>query len=161
MTVAHPTRTGRSERTGGGPGWRFGEWLLGIVGGIGLFLGLFVFFAGDDQYVGIGGDLSWRVGDISSAWAWSLLIGGVVLLLVALVMLAVGRGRPAGVAKSGRRSAELLWHAGIFLVVNAFIWIQDLAIGGGLEYAYWVTIPWAVGLGAHAITYYTTSVRRS
>jgi hypothetical protein len=158
VTVAHQTRPGRTDRTGGGPGWRFGEWLFGIVGGIALFLGLFIFFAGDDQYVGIGGDLSWRVGDISSAWAWSLLIGGVVLLVVALVMLVAGRNRPARVAMGDRR-AELLWHAGIFLVVNAFIWIQDLAIGGGLEYAYWVTIPWGIGLGAHAIAYYTNSTR--
>ncbi len=33
------------------------------------FLGVFILVADEDQYVGIGGDLSWRVGDISSAWA--------------------------------------------------------------------------------------------
>lgn len=159
MTVAHQSRPGRVDRVGGGPGWRFTEWLFGIVGGIGLFLGLFIFFAGDDQYVGIGGDLSWRVGDISAAWAWSLLIGGVVLLLIAVVMLFAGRNRPSRATVGDMASADLLWHAGIFLAVNAFIWIQDLAIGGGLEYAYWVTIPWAIGLGVHAITYYTQSAR--
>ena len=37
--------------------------------------------------------------------------------------------------------SSLLWHAGTFVVVNAFLWIQDIVAGGGLEYAYWTTIP--------------------
>ena len=41
-------------------------------------------------------------------------------------------------------------------IVNAFLWLQDLATGGGLEYAYWTTIPWGIGLLAHAIAYATT-----
>lgn len=95
MTFAHPTQGGRSDRTGAGPGWRFTEWLLGIVGGVGVFLGLFILFAGGDQYVGIGGDWSWRVGDISDTWAYGLLIGGGVLLLAVFVMVMSGRDRRA------------------------------------------------------------------
>ena len=44
------------------------------------------------------------------------------------------------------------------MVVNALIWAQDLAMGGGV-YAYWVTVPWAVGLTAHAIAYYMSATR--
>ncbi len=49
---------------------------------------------------------------------------------------------------------DLVWHAGIFLVVNAFLWAQDIIVGGGLDYAYWTTIPWGIGLATHAGLYY-------
>lgn len=153
MALAQETRQRPASRGGGGPGWRFTEWLFGIVGGIGVFLGLFILFAGENEYVGIGGDWSWRVGDISSAWMYWLLIGGGVLLTASLVMIAYGRGRPAVTRMGNRALADLLWHSGIFVAVNAYIWVQDFAIGGGLDYAYWVTIPWAVGLATHSIVY--------
>lgn len=153
MTVAHPTRGSRSDRTGGGPGWQSAEWLLGILGGIGAFLGVFILLADDDQHVGIGGDWSWRVGDISSAWAYGLLIGGGLLLLGALVMLILGRDRAVQATAADRDQAALWWHTGIFVAVNAFIWVQDIAIGGGVNYAYWITIPWAIGLAIHAAMY--------
>lgn len=74
-------------------GWRKAiDWLLGIVGVIAAFLGLFILFAGENQHVGLGGDWSWRVGDISSAWAYGLFAGGVVLLLVVLAS-ALGTAR--------------------------------------------------------------------
>ena len=72
--------------------------------------------------------------------------------------LVSGMNRSGEGVASGRRSSELLWHVGIFVVVNALIWAQDLAMGGGV-YAYWVTVPWAVGLGAHAIAYYMSATR--
>jgi hypothetical protein len=46
-----------------------------------------------------------------------------------------------------------MWHTGFFVVVNAFLWIQDIVAGEGLEYAYWITIPWGVGLISHALAY--------
>lgn len=156
MTVAQPTHGGRSDRSGGGPGWQFTEWLLGIVGGIGAFLGVFILFAGDDQYVGLGGDWSWRVGNISAGWAYGLLMGGGLLLVAALVMVIRGGDRPAQAASGDRNLAALWWHVGIFVAVNAFIWIQDIAIGGGVDYAYWITIPWAIGLTLHAATCLST-----
>ncbi|MGB8360819.1 MAG: 2TM domain-containing protein [Acidimicrobiia bacterium] len=158
MTVAHRSQTGRPQRVGGGPGWRFSEWLLGIFGGVGLSLGLLIFFAGDDQYVGIGGDLSWRVGDISATWAWGLLVGGGVLIISAGMMFMGGANRAGDVVVTGKRSSEFLWHFGIFVVVNALIWAQDLATGGGVH-AYWVTVPWTIGLGAHAVAYYMGASR--
>lgn len=48
--------------------------------------------------------------------------------------------------------AALIWHAAIFVLVNMFIWIQDV-VSGGVDYAYWVTAPWALGLAFHAISY--------
>jgi hypothetical protein len=139
----------------GTPGWsRPVVWLFGIVGAIAAFLGLFILLAGENQYVGIGGDLSWRVGDISSAWTYGLLIGGGVLLLIALFMVFGRGGTPSGTRTPARGLADLLWHTGVFVVVNAFIWLQDIVTGGGLDYALWTTIPWGVGLILHAFAYY-------
>jgi hypothetical protein len=132
---------------------RVTEWVMGIVGGIAAFLGLFILFGGENEYLGLGGDnLTWRVGDIESGWGYGLAIGGVVLLVatVALVMWDVRHPR---VHRPQSEFTGLMWHAGIFVVVNAFLWIQDIAAGGGLEYAFWTTIPWGVGLIIHALTY--------
>ncbi len=49
----------------------------------------------------------------------------------------------------------LLWHAGAFLVINAFFWILDLALGeGGLQWAYWITLFWGFALAFHALAYF-------
>jgi len=71
---------------------RVGEWVLGAVGAFAVFLGLFIMFAGDEQYLGYVG-FSWRVGDITAAWAWGLLVGGIALVVLALV-LVVAQRRP-------------------------------------------------------------------
>ncbi len=153
MAVAHPTGEHGSSRMGGGPGWHYTEWLLGIVGGIAMFLGLFVLFASDDNSIGLGGEWSWQVGDISPAVTWGLLIGGGVLILGAVAMVVMGRHRAAPAAGGDRALTDLWWHTGAFLVVNAFLWIQDLALGDGVNYAYWVTIPWGIGLAIHAMAH--------
>jgi protein-S-isoprenylcysteine O-methyltransferase Ste14 len=139
---------------GGGPGWHFAEWLLGIVGGIGVFLGFFTLFASDDSSIGLGGDWSWEVGEISPSVAYGLLIGGAILLGAAVAMIVMGRHRVRQTAIGDRALSDLLWHAGIFLVVNAFIWAQDIAMGGGVDYAFWITIPWGIGLTIHAATFF-------
>ena len=46
-------------------------------------------------------------------------------------------------------------HAIAFVLVNALLWAQDLAIGEGLNYAYWVTIAWGAALVAHAYVTFT------
>lgn len=140
----------RQDTSYRGRGWSFTEWFSGIIGGIAAFLGLFVMFGPEDEYVGLGGDLSWRVGDISDAWMYSLLIGGFVLLGIAVSMAIVGRHRPS---VESTPFSDLMLHAGVFTAVNAFVWIQDFAIGGGLDYALWLTIPWAFGLAIHAGMY--------
>ena len=148
MTPSHEVREARVR-----PGVRFVEWLAGIVGGIALFLGLFIMFAGDDSSVGLGGEWSWTVGEISDAWMYGLLIGGAVLLLAAFAMVMMRAGMTEEPRSQATDLSELLWHAGIFAAVNAFIWIQDIAIGGGVNYAYLITIPWGIGLAIHATTY--------
>lgn len=148
MSMREPGRSGRST-------WRPIEWILGILGGIASFLGFFILFGPDEEYVGLGGDLSWQVGGISDAWALSLMIGGLVLLAVALGIVIYDRLSPSvPVPRMASARADLYTHAGIFLVVNAYIWVQDIAIGGGVDYAFWVTIPWGIGLLAHAVAHY-------
>lgn len=131
---------------------RITEWVLGILGAIAGFMGLMVLFAGADQYIGLGGDLAWRVGDIAPAWGYGLLVGGIVLLAGAAVLLLWERRHPHAYARQSER-AGLITHAVVFVLVNGFLWLQDIAAGGGLEYAYWVTVPWGVGLLAHFIAY--------
>ncbi len=47
----------------------------------------------------------------------------------------------------------LMIHAVVFVLVNGFLWIQDLLAGGGIDWAYWTTIPWGIGLAIHAAVY--------
>jgi TRAP-type C4-dicarboxylate transport system permease small subunit len=83
--IAHP-----SSATSG---WqRVVKQLLGIFGAIGIFLGLFILFAGDGQYLGFW-DSTWRVGDISEWWGYGLLAAGGVLWVAALGWILAGRTR--------------------------------------------------------------------
>jgi hypothetical protein len=141
-------------------GHRIGAWALGVGGGIAAFMGAFILLADEDQWVGTGGSLSWRVGDVSPAWGYGLLGASVLTLIVVVAMVLHDhetgpRAAPAAIASG----SVLIMHAVIFLVVNAFLWLQDIDLGGGLDYAYWTTIPWAVGLLAHALAW--ASSRRS
>lgn len=62
---------------------------------------------------------------------------------------------PAGRA---RRRAEylsgLLWHAGTFVIINAFFWALDLWGGRGLQWSLWITLGWGLALAFHALAYY-------
>lgn len=138
-----------------GSGWKAVEWLLGVVGAVALFLGLFTVFGPADEYVGLGGEWSWRVGDIADAWTYGMVVTGAVMLLGLGWMVLAGRQR---VPIEPSPFEDLAWHAGVFILVNAFVWAQDLALGSGLDYALWVTIPWAIGLAFHA---YVTSRSRT
>jgi hypothetical protein len=65
----------------------------------------------------------------------------------------VQRLSPTAPEARARHRSDLLWHVAIFVVVNAFLWIQDIAAGGGVDYAYWTTIPWGIGLLIHVAAY--------
>lgn len=139
---------------------RVTEWVFGILGGIGAFMGLFILYADADQYVGLGGDLTWRVGDIASAWAYGLLAVGLALLLAAAGLLIWERRHPHAYTEQSER-AGLITHIIVFVLVNGFLWAQDIVAGGGLEYAYWATIPWGIGLAAHVVAYLSSGDRHT
>lgn len=48
----------------------------------------------------------------------------------------------------------LAWHAGAFLIINAFFWILDFGVGQpGLQWAFWITIFWGFALAFHTLAY--------
>ena len=47
----------------------------------------------------------------------------------------------------------LLWHAGAFVIINAFFVLLDLVTGGGLTWALWIAAPWGFALAFHALAY--------
>ena len=130
---------------------RVSELVLGILGAVALFMGAFVLLAGDDQYVGLGGEASWRVGDIGLAWAIGLLAVGAVVVLADVVLVRWERHRDVSAVAAPSGRTDIVVHAVMVVLVNAFIWIQDIAIGDGLNYAWWITVPWGIGLAVHAV----------
>ena len=69
-------------------------------------------------------------------------------------MLPTEKQTPEARARQrARYLSGLLWHAGAFLIVNAFFWILDLAGGGGLDWAFWITGFWGLALAFHALAY--------
>ena len=93
MTVRQDIPEEIREKAPPAPTRRTAEWIMGIFGVVATFVGLFIFFAGEDQSLGFWGDWSWRVGDIDAAWGYGFLIAGVALLVGVIVMLVQGRRR--------------------------------------------------------------------
>lgn len=56
-----------------------------------------------------------------------------------------------------RKRAEefvgLLWHIAVFIIINAFLWGLDIVTGDGINWAYWVTLSWGIGLVFHLAAY--------
>ena len=49
----------------------------------------------------------------------------------------------------------LVWHIGAFIIINFFFWILDLTVGAdGLQWAYWITGAWGIGLLFHLLAYF-------
>ena len=126
------------------------EWAVGVVGLGAMALGFFLLLAGEGHYVGVGGLYSWEVSELNPAWGYSLIALGIVLAVAAGAMTRFIHHAGAHLASYRKLERDLLTHAIAFALVNTFIWMQDMAISSGLDYAYWVTIPWAVGLAIHA-----------
>ena len=55
--------------------------------------------------------------------------------------------------KRVKNFTDLMWHVATFVIVNAFLWGIDIVGGGGVDWAYWVTIPWGIGLAFHVAAY--------
>lgn len=49
--------------------------------------------------------------------------------------------------------ADLLWHIGAFVIINAFFWILDAVTGGGITWAFWITFFWGFALAFHALAW--------
>lgn len=48
----------------------------------------------------------------------------------------------------------LVWHAGTFVIINAFFWFLDLFVGQeGIQWAIWITLFWGFALAFHALAY--------
>lgn len=47
----------------------------------------------------------------------------------------------------------LVWHAGAFLIINAFFWLLDIAGPGGVTWSFWITAAWGFALAFHVLAY--------
>lgn len=48
----------------------------------------------------------------------------------------------------------LEWHVGTFVIINIFFWFIDIGLGqGGVQWAFWIAIPWSFALAFHALAY--------
>ena len=48
---------------------------------------------------------------------------------------------------------DVMWHAATYLIVNGFLWAIDIIQGGGVNWAYWVSVAWGIGLAFHIAAY--------
>jgi len=42
-----------------------------------------------------------------------------------------------------------LWHAGTFVIINAFFWLLDGLGAGGINWSPWITLFWGLALAFH------------
>lgn len=127
------------------------EWVLGIFGVIAAAIGAVILVGPGEDSVGLGGDWAWRIDDLRPAWGYGLLVGGVAVVLLAALLPRFWRPM---VTSEPSPWQDVRAHAVGFLFANTFVWLQDLALGDGVNYAYWITLPWAIGLAAHAYARY-------
>ena len=71
---------------------------------------------------------------------------------------AIAQGEESTAEARARKRAKsytgLLWHIGTFVVINAFLWVLDIVAGApGIQWAYWITIFWGIGLAFHVLAY--------
>lgn len=57
-------------------------------------------------------------------------------------------------ARRAKYLTGLLWHVGAFVIINAFFWLLDAMGAGGINWAFWITGAWALGLAFHALAYF-------
>ncbi len=63
-------------------------------------------------------------------------------------------------ARRAKYRTDVMWHAGAFLIINAFFWIIDLITGqSGVQWAYWITLFWGFALAFHVLAYIVTGRR--
>ena len=47
----------------------------------------------------------------------------------------------------------LAWHAGTFVIINAFFWLLDSLDAGGANWSIWITAAWGFALAFYALAY--------
>ena len=60
------------------------------------------------------------------------------------------------IVRAQRRAKYLtgfLWHAGTFVIINAFFWLLDAIGPGGLDWSIWITAAWGFALAFHGLAY--------
>ncbi len=157
VTHPKPPTTQSASRPGLAVSLLVSRWVLAIVGGISAFVGTFILVGGESQWIGIGGEMSWQVSEIDPLWGWGLLVAGVVCIVAAVIAFRATRG----ITVEESPGADLAVHAVVFLLVNAFLWIQNVLVSGTIDYALWVTVPWAIGLGVHLLAFLMNRGRAS
>lgn len=58
--------------------------------------------------------------------------------------------------RAQRRAGYLtgfMWHAGTFVIINAFFWILDGLSYGGVTWSFWITLFWGFALAFHGLAY--------
>ena len=61
--------------------------------------------------------------------------------------------REAGARSRAKHLADLIWHIGAFIVINALFWILDFVGPGETTWSFWITAFWGVALAFHVLTY--------
>ncbi len=55
--------------------------------------------------------------------------------------------------KRVKERTDVMWHVSAYAIINALLWLIDIGQGGGVDWAFWPTIGWGVGLGFHVASY--------
>jgi len=61
------------------------------------------------------------------------------------------------VQKSGRRAkylTGLMWHVGVYVIINIFMVFLDLLGEGGINWSIWIIAGWGLALAFHALAYF-------
>lgn len=48
----------------------------------------------------------------------------------------------------------LVWHAGVFVIINTFFVILDIMGAGGINWSPWIILFWGFALAFHALAYF-------
>ena len=46
-----------------------------------------------------------------------------------------------------------MWHVAVYAIINPLLWMLDITQGSGVDWAFWPTIGWGVGLAFHVASY--------
>ena len=55
--------------------------------------------------------------------------------------------------KRAKEYTDVMWHVAAFAIINPVLWIIDLATGSGIDWAFWPTAGWGLGLAFHIASY--------